>query len=132
MSQSNAASVKVKAVVVIVAVVAGAAFIFYQRQQGASIEQYNQIVEQHYNTGHYREAAVELEKLRPSATGELKSQVDQTLARSYLQISEDPALSLKDAAGWIAKAQAIDSSAPNEQQRKILEIAKKQSAAPPE
>jgi|GEM_PF-2921015 len=113
---------KPKLIVGLIVIVAAVSFMLYQRQQGASINAYNQIIEEKFNQGHYGEAASLLEQMRNSATGELKQSIDQTLVQCYQAMAQDPANSLKQSADLLRKAQAIDPNALTEQEKKIVEL----------
>lgn len=125
MSESESSSLKAKALIVIVIAAAGFAAFSWQRQKGASIERYNRVIEQQVNRGHFHDAAGELERMRPTATGELKQKIEQSLVQCYLAIAEDPGNSLKVSADWLAKAQKIDPAALSDQQKKVIDMAGK-------
>ena len=124
--KKNTASWVIRGVLLLV-IIGVAWYVLDQRRKAA---EYNRAIEI-FNEGRYEEAARAFESLIPRARGEIKSAAKKNLARCYVNLGENTALSLKQSAAFYRKAQEVDPESLDDTQRQAIAAAEQAPDAAP-
>ncbi len=113
-------------VVKIVVAVVGLGIVGYfahDAMQGRGhMDEYNRIVEEHYNQREYEKAAAAFEDLLQRVDGELRQTVREDLIQTCKDLGDDPGNSARDSARWYRKAYEMDPDSLDKKQKKAMRI----------
>ena len=112
---------KLGATVILVLLLVVGIVVLVQHGRHDAAADFDWIVAELVEKGHYRDAVAELEPLRETAEGEFAGRVEHQLARAYAGVGDDPALSHDERMTWYRRAYELDPDALDELARGALE-----------
>lgn len=112
---------KLGATIILVLLVVVGIVVLVQQGRHDDGADFDWIVTELVDKGHYREAVTELESLRDTADAGLADRVEQQLARAYVGVGNDPGMSHEQRMQWYRRAYEIDPDALDDLPRQMVQ-----------